>query len=183
MQKYEKDLEYSYTLGLFPTFELLTNCAPNVEKLIFSTKLIKTQDVGNLIALAEKLNVPIETNDKLINKLSPKENCFVIGVFKKFKKPFTKAGKQLVLVSPSDMGNLGTIFRTALGFGFTNINLIKPRLQYLLENKTERAAWIDLMKSSYPHEDKEDVITTEYEDKFIAKGNVIYFVEVINNGK
>ena len=55
MQKYEKDGEISFTLGLFPTFELLTNCAPNVEKLIFSTKLIKTQDVGNLIALAEKL--------------------------------------------------------------------------------------------------------------------------------
>ena len=33
------------------------------------------------------------------------------------------------------------------------------------------------------HEDKEDIITTEYEDKFIAKGNVIYFVEVKNNGK
>lgn len=33
------------------------------------------------------------------------------------------------------------------------------------------------------HEDKEDIITTEYEDKFVAKGNVIYFVEVINNGK
>lgn len=30
------------------------------------------------------------------------------------------------------------------------------------------------------HEDKEDIITTEYEDKFIAKGNVIYFVEVTN---
>ena len=28
------------------------------------------------------------------------------------------------------------------------------------------------------HEDKEDIITTEYEDKFVAKGNVIYFVEV-----
>lgn len=33
------------------------------------------------------------------------------------------------------------------------------------------------------HEDKEDIITTEYEDKFVAKGNVIYFVEVKNNGK
>ncbi len=33
------------------------------------------------------------------------------------------------------------------------------------------------------HEDKEDIITTEYEDKFVAKGNVIYFVEVIKNGK
>ena len=33
------------------------------------------------------------------------------------------------------------------------------------------------------HEDKEDIITTEYEDKFTSKGNVIYFVEVKNNGK
>ena len=33
------------------------------------------------------------------------------------------------------------------------------------------------------HEDKEDIITTEYEDKFTAKGNVIYFVEVLNNAK
>lgn len=31
------------------------------------------------------------------------------------------------------------------------------------------------------HEDYNDIITTEYEDKFIAKGNVIYFVEVENN--
>ncbi len=33
------------------------------------------------------------------------------------------------------------------------------------------------------HEDQEDIITTEYEDKFVSKGNVIYFVEVKNNGK
>ena len=130
MQKYEKDGELSFSLGLFPTFELLTNCAENVEKLIFSSKLIKTQDVGNLKALAEQKNIPIETNDKLVNKLSPKENCFVIGVFKKFKKPKTNVNKKLVLVNPSDMGNLGTIFRTALGFGFTNICLIKPCADY-----------------------------------------------------
>ncbi len=33
------------------------------------------------------------------------------------------------------------------------------------------------------HEDKDEIITTEYEDKFISKGNIIYFVEVKNNGK
>ena len=33
------------------------------------------------------------------------------------------------------------------------------------------------------HEDKEDIITTEYEDKFTSKGNVIYFVEVLNNAQ
>ena len=32
------------------------------------------------------------------------------------------------------------------------------------------------------HEDKENIITTEYEDKFTEKGNIIYFVEV-KNGK
>lgn len=33
------------------------------------------------------------------------------------------------------------------------------------------------------HEDETDIITTEYEDKFVSKGNVIYFIEVENNGK
>lgn len=28
------------------------------------------------------------------------------------------------------------------------------------------------------HEDKDDIITTEYEDRFTEKGNIIYFVEV-----
>lgn len=32
------------------------------------------------------------------------------------------------------------------------------------------------------HEDKENIITTEYEDRFVEKGNIIYFVEV-KNGK
>ncbi len=33
------------------------------------------------------------------------------------------------------------------------------------------------------HEDEENIVTTEYEDKFVLKGNVIYFIEVKNNGK
>ena len=33
------------------------------------------------------------------------------------------------------------------------------------------------------HQDEENIITTEYEDKFVLKGNVIYFIEVKNNGK
>lgn len=32
------------------------------------------------------------------------------------------------------------------------------------------------------HEDKEDIITTEYEDRFTEKGNIIYYIEV-KNGK
>ncbi len=32
------------------------------------------------------------------------------------------------------------------------------------------------------HEDKEDIVTTEYEDRFVQKGNPIYYIEV-KNGK
>lgn len=33
------------------------------------------------------------------------------------------------------------------------------------------------------HEDEENIVTTEYEDKFVLKGNVIYFIEVRKNGQ
>ena len=33
------------------------------------------------------------------------------------------------------------------------------------------------------HEDKPDCITTEYEDKFVSKGNVIYYTKIINKYK
>ena len=36
------------------------------------------------------------------------------------------ASNHIVLVNPSDMGNLGTIIRTAVGFGFTDIGIISP---------------------------------------------------------
>ncbi len=33
------------------------------------------------------------------------------------------------------------------------------------------------------HEDEDNIVTTEYEDKFVLKGNVIYFIEVKKNGQ
>ena len=47
-------------------------------------------------------------------------------VYKKQEGEFEKNAPHIVLVNPSDSGNLGTILRTALGFGLVNIAIIRP---------------------------------------------------------
>lgn len=125
IEKYNKDRDYSFTFGAFPTFELIKNKAEQMVCLLLHSKLKQTQDILDLINLCKQKNIPIHNDDKVINKIVDKENCFVVGVFKKFELK-NKEGKHLVLVNPSDMGNMGTIMRTALGFGYENINIIKP---------------------------------------------------------
>ena len=47
-------------------------------------------------------------------------------VYKKQEGVFCADAPHIVLVNPSDSGNLGTILRTALGFGLVNIAIIRP---------------------------------------------------------
>ena len=58
--------------------------------------------------------------------MSDKDNCMIIGVFKKYHYKLEHNVNHVVLVNPSDMGNLGTIIRSCVGFGITNLALIEP---------------------------------------------------------
>ncbi len=128
-EKYSKDLEYSYTFGAFPTFELVKQRGESVVKVVLSSKLKKTDDIADLLRLCLAKNIEVETDDKLLSRLADKENVFVVGIFKKYLgKGLGK--NNLVLVNPSDMGNLGTIMRTALGFKFKNLVIVKPAVDY-----------------------------------------------------
>lgn len=62
--------------------------------------------------------MPCEVNRKVFNWLSMKENTYVIGVFEKYVTDLSWEESHIVLVNPGDSGNLGTILRTGLGFGF-----------------------------------------------------------------
>ena len=79
--------------------------------------------------LCKASGIEIIYNDKLIHKIVDKENCFLVGVFRKYEMT-SKCGNNLVLVNPSDMGNLGTIMRTMLGFDFRNLIIVKPCVDY-----------------------------------------------------
>lgn len=125
IEKYKKQNEYSFTFGAFPTFELLKKKSGQAICVLLHSKLKDSEDVIKLKNLCNEKNIEYFIDDKTINKISDKENCFVVGVFKKYNGNNSN-GNHIVLVNPSDMGNMGTIMRTMLGFGIKNLNIIRP---------------------------------------------------------
>ena len=121
---YKKDFGYSYVFGLFPVIELADNLPSALFRIVTSSKLSES----NRMLLAEKaskLSVPVNVDDRVIERLSPKENCFAIGIFRKFGAEKVAAeNSHIVLVNPADKGNLGNIVRSAVAFGFKDIVLI-----------------------------------------------------------
>lgn len=136
IKTYKKDAEYSYTLGAFPTIELLKTRPEEVlEVYVHST----FTDVKSIEDLAKPYGIPVLRQDKVINKLSDKENCFVVGVLKKYQDTLQSDKSHIVLVNPSNMGNMGTIIRTAIGFGIKNLAIISPGVD-VFHPKTIRAS-------------------------------------------
>jgi len=124
MKRYEKDMDYSYTLGIFPTIELLNRKSIAVSKIIFSSEINK--DIENKIIELCNNKIEYTYDDKLIKKISDKENCYVIGIFNKYYSNLDLNEPHVVLVNPSNMGNVGTIIRTMLGFNYKNLAIITP---------------------------------------------------------
>ncbi|MDD4831577.1 MAG: TrmH family RNA methyltransferase [Bacilli bacterium] len=124
MKRYEKDMDYSYTLGIFPTIELLNRKSFAVSKIIFSSEINK--DIENKIIELCNNKIEYTYDDKLIKKISDKENCYVIGIFNKYYSNLDLNEPHVVLVNPSNMGNVGTIIRTMLGFNYKNLAIITP---------------------------------------------------------
>jgi TrmH family RNA methyltransferase len=129
LKKYTHDAPYSYTFGVFPTLELLRYQPKFVEQVLVHSageRSERNEGVDKMRALCATARIPISRDDKLIERLSPKENTYAIGVFKKYRPALDSQANHVVLVNPGDMGNLGTTLRTLVGFGITNLALIKP---------------------------------------------------------
>jgi len=122
IKPYKKDMDYSYTLGAFPTYELIKT-KPDLVQQVF---VHSTFDSSELEELCRKNHIQISVNDKIIQKLSDKENIFAVGVFNKYECSLMEDCSHLMLVNPGNMGNLGTILRTAVGFGIKDIAIISP---------------------------------------------------------
>ena len=123
IKPYKKGFENSYTLGAFPTIELINSKPSSVLGVYIHSTFT---DRENLEQLCKKNNIPILSGDKTIAKVSDKENVFVVGVFQKFTCELAADKSHIVLVNPSNMGNLGTILRTAVGFGIYDVAFISP---------------------------------------------------------
>lgn len=138
IQRYKHESECSYALGAALTYELVKNMPESAERVFIRSNLAKTAAVAELLELCGNKRIPVAENDKAFNILSPKGNCFVIGVFRKPGLHLEKAS-HIVLVNPSDAGNLGTILRTAVGFGLNRIAIVRPAVD-VFDPKTVRAS-------------------------------------------
>ena len=123
VKPYKKNFEYSYTLGAFPTFELL-KARPDKAKAVYIHSTFTDREA--LEELCRKNKVPVLEGDKVIMRLSEKENCFVVGIFDKYECALEEKRSHVVLVNPGNMGNMGTILRTCVGFGIKDIAIITP---------------------------------------------------------
>ncbi|MBP5330907.1 MAG: TrmH family RNA methyltransferase [Lachnospiraceae bacterium] len=181
IKKYKKDSDYSYTLGAFPTLELVDAMPEKVIEILVHSSFPEKEMIGekcrkvceeryksnNTGSGSARITIPIRQDNKLIEKLSDKENVYVVGVFEKFSCSLDEEARHIVLVNPSNMGNLGTIIRTACGFGYYDMAVIEPAAD-IFNPKTVRASMGSLFRIR--HELFESF--TEYSEKYSAPGRV-----------
>lgn len=158
VKPYKKSYLYSYTLGAFPTIEMIKNKAEIVKEVIISSDLNDTEIITNL---CNKNQIKLSVNDKLVSKLSDKENVYIIGIFDKFEGSLMRERSHIVLVNPGNMGNLGTILRTAVGFGIKDIAIIEPAAD-VYNPKVVRASMGALFHMNVKHYATFDEYIAEY---------------------
>jgi TrmH family RNA methyltransferase len=160
IKPYKKDSLYSYTLGAFPTYELILSRPDLVYRVLVHSSFT---DMDRLKSLCNVNGIPIETNNKLIGRLSGKENCYVVGVFEKYTSQLSMDKPHIVLVNPSNMGNLGTIIRTIVGFGIYDIAIVLPGAD-IFNPKVVRASMGALFKLNFQPYQSFDEYSRQYKD-------------------
>jgi len=160
IKTYKKSFDYSYTFGIFPTVELIQNRPSQVIKVLVSTNY-KTESNTDIFELCSRYNIKTEINDKAINRISDKENNYVVGVFSKYECSLSSDDSHIVLVNPSNMGNMGTIIRTLTGFGLSDLAIISPGVD-VFDPKVLRASMGSLFRINFKYYDSFDV----YENSF-----------------
>lgn len=152
LKKYDKDLDYSYTYGVFPTLDLFKYQVDKIKRVVLNTKGSHNEGYRELEQLCKKHSIPLEYNTKAIMNISAKENTYAIGVFKKYQIKLNPTENHVVLVNPSNTGNLGTIIRAMSGFGFNNLAIIKPAVD-IFDPKVVRSSMGSIFNINFEHFD------------------------------
>ena len=161
VKRYKHHAEYSYTLGMALTIELITYKKESVYKIYVHPDYVAQDENRTIFDICKKAELPCEVNRKIFNRLSMKENTYVIGVFEKYVMDLSWEEPHIVLVNPGDSGNLGTILRTGLGFGFKDYSIIRPGVD-IYAPKTIRASMGALFHVRFSYYDSFDCYRQQF---------------------
>ena len=126
LEGYKNELDYSYAPGIFPAIECLKNRPERVRRVLVHSGAAGREGVDKLTAMAGQLGVRVEEADRVLARISGKDNCHAAAVFEKFSDELDPGKPHVVLHHPGDSGNAGTIIRTSLGFGIEDMAMIRP---------------------------------------------------------
>lgn len=73
LKSYKKDFQYSYSLGVFPTLELIKYKREETLMVLLSADSTENEGVIKIIELCNKYNIKFEINDKAINRISKRK--------------------------------------------------------------------------------------------------------------
>ena len=166
LKPYKKEFAHSYTFGVFPTLELVQQRPEVALKVLASEAGLKNRGVAKLNDLCSRRQIPFEVNSRAVERLSPKENAYIVGVFRKYEGKLDAGGDHVLLVNPSDMGNLGTITRTMLGFGVTNLGIVRPAAD-IFDPRTVRASMGALFNLHCQYFDDYEAYSTAYANRVL----------------
>ncbi len=120
---YNKKLGYSYTLGAYPTLEICLK-RPELVRVIYVDPQISQELEEKISLLADKNHLELIKSPNFFKGLE-KDNIYLAAKFNKYKEKI-RPGNHLILHRPEQIGNLGTIFRSALAFGKEDLAIIEP---------------------------------------------------------
>jgi len=126
LRKYRKEFRHSYAFGISATLELLRRRPEAALGVVASSRTSGSRMVQEIRRLCGRHRLEFRTDDSALSRLGCKENCVVAGVFRKFAGCLAPTANHVVLDRPQYCGNLGTIMRTMVGFGFRDLAIIRP---------------------------------------------------------
>ncbi|HIU46508.1 MAG TPA: TrmH family RNA methyltransferase [Candidatus Fimadaptatus faecigallinarum] len=161
LEPYRKSLSYSYCLGVFPSLELLDARPEAVTRLITHPDGTRNAGVAKLRARCAELGIREEEAPRVLEREAHKQNCYAALVFNKYECRLRADANHVVLHNISDAGNLGTALRTLLGFGLTDVAVIRPATD-AFEPHVPRASMGALFRHNLRYYDSFDEYRAEF---------------------
>lgn len=135
LQKYRRDSEFSYAMGATLVAELLKTYPGAITRVFLRPTDKQGDDLKKIIGELKSRNIEIVESTKAFNIMGAKDNCLLMAEFLKsgihddnIYSVTESFFSDITLVHPSDAGNLGTIMRSAVAFGFKFLNIVEPAI-------------------------------------------------------